>query len=174
MARRGARNFTRSGGRPNRGWNVTAFAAYTTIPAASKVLLGSFALTNVGVDQTILRVIGLLSVASDQVSNNEQQIGAVGLILVTDIALAAGIASIPGAFSEGEDDGWFAHFMFNQSSVAAGAAPASREYVVESKAKRIWSGTGIVLAIVGENAHATHGLDLIWNFRMLTQVRGTR
>ena len=105
-------NFRRSGPRPNRGWSYTLETAFTTVPANSKVLLASFTLSNPGIDITLLRCIGGLAVSSDQSVNVEEQVGAFGLILVTDQALAIGITAIPGPFTNGDDDGWFCHQSF--------------------------------------------------------------
>ena len=81
--------------------------AFTTVPAASKVLISTFVLADALVDLTILRTVGRFSVGSDQSAGLEPQIGAWGLILVTDRAVAAGVASIPGPFTDAPDDGWF-------------------------------------------------------------------
>ena len=164
--------FVRSSTRPNRGWSYVQTATSTTVPAASKVLLGSF--TNAtGVDLTILRVIGGLSVASDQTAAIEEQLGAFGMIVVTDIALAAGIASIPGPVTDGGDDGWFVHRDFQMTSQLVNTSPMSEYFAVESKGKRV-VGSGVIIAIVAENAHASQGLALNFAIRMLSQVRGTR
>ena len=173
MARRRF-NPTRSGSRPNRGWSNTTFAVAVTIPAASKVLLGSFTLVTTGIDITILRSVGGVSVASDQTAAIESQIGAVGAIMVTDTALAAGIASIPGPVTQGDDDGWFLHQSFAQQSQNVNTMTVSNWYAMNSKGKRIWPGTGMAMALVGENIHATNGLTVLLVLRILSQVRGTR
>ena len=165
----------RTGARPNRGWSTTAFQAYTVIPAASKVLLGSFTLTNPGIDIICLRAIGGVSVASDQAGADEAQVGAVGLIIVTDIALAAGIASIPGPFTDGADDGWFVHQHYSRrGSVPVTGEQTAQWFPIDSKGKRIQSGTGEVIAIVGENGSAAQGQQVLFQLRLLAQVRGTR
>ena len=176
MARRGGRTFARSSGsRPNRGWSYTQEAAFTNVPANSKVLLASFALSNPGIDVIILRCIGGISVASDQAAAAEVQIGAFGMILVTDQALAAGIASIPGPFTNGDDDGWFCHQSFaQQGDLVSGQGIVSGWYPIDTKGKRIVHGEGVSIALVAENAHATYGLVLYEAIRFLAQVRGTR
>ncbi len=173
MARRSFQR-QRSVARPNRAWSGTTEAAFTTVPAASKVLLSTFTPAAAAIDLTILRVVGGVSVASDQAAANEEQIGAVGLIIVTDQAATAGIASIPGPFTDIGDD-WFMYQTFAQR----GAVPATSYsgavwYPIDSKAKRILNGTGSQIAVVAENGQATHGLQLCWQIRILDQVRGTR
>ena len=49
----------------------------------------------------------MIMVGSDQVAVVEQQIGALGFIVVSDLAIAAGAASIPSPGFNGSDDGWF-------------------------------------------------------------------
>ena len=164
----------RTGSRPNRGWAYSLNASFTTVPAASKVLLGSFVIGGL-IDVTVLRAIGGVAVASDQAAAVEEQIGAVGMIIVTDIAVAAGIASIPGPFTDGADDGWFTHQSFAQTSVGSTGGPIQTVwYPMDTKGKRVWDSKGKTVAIVAENAHASHGLILYYAIRLLSQVRGTR
>ena len=171
MARR--QFLRRSGARPNRAWaSTTAHTTFTTVPAASKVLISTFALLTEGIDLTILRTVGRFNVTSDQSAGVEVQIGAWGLIIVTDLAAAAGIASIPGAFTDADDDGWYTHQMFSRQGVINVTSSAGDSWEFDSKAKRILN-TGHVVAVVAENAGA-QGLQINIQFRMLTQIRGTR
>ena len=172
MARR---DFRRSSGpRPNRAWGgTTTHLARVTVPAASKVLISSFAVIPGGVDITVLRTVGRFSVGSDQSAALEQQIGAWGCIIVTDRAAAAGVASIPGPFTDMADDGWFVHQMFAQETERTNTAPVMLIYEFDSKAKRILS-TGQEIAVVAENPHVSTGLLITIEFRILTQLRGTR
>ena len=175
MARRQSR-FPRSQSRPNRGWSGLIEATDTAIPAGSKVLLGSFTPTAPGIDLTILRTVGHVSVASDTVAN-ELQLGAFGIIKVTDVALAAGIASIPGPVTNVEDD-WFIFQAFGFETALHSNVGVNPDWAhmleFDSKAKRILPGDGMALAIVAENAHATHGFDVSVGLRILAQVRGTQ
>ena len=124
---------------PNRTW-----AGFTTqainVPAATKVLLGTFTLSNPGIDETILRVAGYLSVISDQLVATEQQIGSLGFVVVNDLAVAAGAASIPGPSSQIDDDGWFVFVPFTNNFQLASAASfnaiGSLNLEFGSKAKR--------------------------------------
>ena len=168
-------SFRRSSGpRPNRSWAYTQETTYTTIPASTKVLLASFVPTAAGVDSTFLRAVGLLSIGSDQSATQEDQIGAFGIIIVTDKAIAAGVASIPGPFTDGDDDGWFVHQSFFQRTQLVATMNPTVQYVIDSKAKRILEGKGMALALVGENGGASHGVLMGVQLRLLDQVRGTR
>jgi len=164
---------SRSGSRPNRSWDATQTAAFVNIPAASKVLLAAFTIS-IDLDITLLRSVGILSVISDQTAAAEQQIGAFGMCLATDVAITAGVASIPGPITEANEDVWFTYVPFAQRNhvLTAVGTIKSELYAFDSKAKRVInSGTGIALVI--ENAHATHAFDVAVVMRLLTQIRGT-
>ncbi len=124
----------------------------------------------------MLRVVGLISVASNQIAATQSQIGAMGMIVVTDIALAAGAASIPGPVTDAADDGWFVFVPISQefgfSTAASWQANFAIQYHFDSKAKRVVSD-GQSIAVMAENAHATHGFNIVTAFRMLSMVRGT-
>ena len=125
---------------PNRTWAGFSSAAFANVPAATKVLIGGFTLSNPGIDETVLRVAGMLSVTSDQIAASEAQIGAFGMIVVNDLAVAAGAASIPGPITDRSDDGWFVYVPFvNQFTLASAAsfdAVGSLNLEIASKAKR--------------------------------------
>ncbi len=168
--------FRSSGRRPNRAWSSSVIAAPTNIPAATKVLVASLVLSNVNIDETLLRVVGMIGVASDQNAASEQQIGAFGMIVVTDIAIAAGVASVPGPMSNGADD-WLMYQGFAQERAFGSSigfdSEARTQYAINSKAKRVVT-EGRAIALVCENLHATHGFNVVWNLRVLSMVRGTR
>jgi len=104
-ARTARRTFTRS--RPSlTNWGRIFFAE-TVVADGTKVLLGSFALSNPGINETIRRTRGRILVMSDQASIAESVQFAFGMMVVSDLALAAGAASIPGPITDRQDDGWF-------------------------------------------------------------------
>ncbi len=162
----------RTGSRPNRTWAATSVAA-TQVPPASKVLLGAFGPTTQGIDETILRSVGMLSVVSDQAGVHEEQRGALGICLATDTAITAGVASLPGPITEGSDDGWMLYVPIAQSGAIATDGMASYSYPFDSRAKRILQ-PGYSFAIVVENDHASHAFKVQLVIRILGQVRGTR
>ena len=171
------RQFRRSStSRPNRSWAGQIDAAYVAVPAASKVLLGTFTLSNPGIDETILRVVGQISVRSDQSAASEEQHGAFGMIPVTTRAIAIGLSAILGPVTNVSDDGWFVFMPVAQDFLflsAIGVTDDTKRYMIDSKAKRVISD-GMGIAVMFENSHATHGLDVAVGIRMLSQVRGTR
>ncbi len=179
MPGRTSRNFGRGrqGSRPNRSWSGLVSASATSVPPASKVLVGTFALSVPSIDETILRTRGVLGVRSDQVAAEESQFGAFGLMVVTDVAAAAGIASIPGPGTDVSDDGWFVWLPIMQTlkfGTAVGFDTlAMTQIMIDSSAKRIIQ-EGQLVAIVAENVHANQAFEIAVGFRILSQVRGTR
>jgi len=145
----------------------------TTVGVSSKVLLGTFTLSNLNIDETVLRTVGSLSVTSDQASVTEPQIGALGMILVNDLALAAGAASIPGPITDRSDDGWFVYILIVSNMLVNTAvgfdALAGARYDFDSKAKRrVEEGFGIAIMI--ENASAASAFLAALVFRSLSQI----
>ncbi len=167
----------RSGGRaPNRSWSSFVINAPVNVPAASKVLLATGILSNINIDETVLRTVGEIVTASDQFAVTEEQIGAFGMIVVNDVAAGVGVGSVPGPMTNGADD-WFVYqpliqFLAVPTSVGV-EAQFGTVHQVNSKAKRIVS-EGRLIAFVVENLHATDAFNIIWNLRVLTMVRGTR
>ena len=166
----------RSRSTPNRTWAGINAAVFTNVPAATKVLLGSFTLNNNGIDETVLWTVGSIAIKSDQAAASEDQIGAFGLYVVSNRALAIGLSAIPGPVTNASEDGWFVWQGFAQSfEFASGVgveAQMMTQYPFDSKAKRV-VGTGMGIAIMVENAHATHGFDIGVPLRLLSMVRGT-
>ena len=173
MARAG-RRFARGGSRPNRGWSGQITTGFAAVATGTKVLISGLTPANDGIDLTILRTVGVLSISSDQSGSAEQQIGAFGIMLVRDQAFAAGAASIPSPVTNLSDDDWFVYQPFCQQSEVAITSPSSVQYHFDSKAKRIVPGTGVTIAMMIANASSIHVLEFALAFRMLVQVRGTR
>ena len=160
MARTPARRF--AGSRAHRqptSWGRLVPTAFTVVPAASKVLLATFVLSNPGIGETVRRTRGIVSVRSDQTSLPEIQLGAVGFVIVSDLAIAAGAASIPGLVSDASDDGWFVWQPFGQSLSAAASFTTNWQWLFDSKAMRRIE-EGFTIAVMAENAHATNGLSV--------------
>ena len=174
MARRRFNTVRRS--QPNRGWSGTIATVEVAIPANSAVLLGSFAAPDNTVELTILRSVGFFSIGSDQSSATETQVGAIGMGIVTDNALAVGITAIPDPVTERDADIWFFYRSFGQRFLFKDATGTQHNdlqtYEFDSKAKRILRDDESI-AIVIANAHGTHGLAVLFGIRILTMVRGT-
>jgi len=121
-------------------------------------------------EETVVRIRGHMTVVSDQTVALEDQVGALGMIRVTDRAIAAGIASIPGPVTDGDDDGWFLWLPIAQVgglTLDAGGVPP---YLIDSKAQRIVR-EGQQLAVVVENASPTAGFSMLLSMRALSRFR---
>jgi len=93
-------------------------------------------------------------VISDQASVAEQQNGAFGMVVVTDLAAAAGAASIPGPVTDANDDGWFVWVPTLQiTGGTIGGAPSvgvpQWPHLFDSKAMRRVE-EGFVIAVMFE------------------------
>ncbi len=175
MARRRFSTFQRRSS-PNRAWTGAEDIANSVAGAGTKVLLGSFILSNSNIDETILRTVGLIFVHSDQVVATEGQSGAFGMIVVNSRALTAGAASIPGPIADIADDGWFVHVPFaNEFTFVTGAgvdAQGATAQMWDFKSKRIVEdGFGIALMVESTPGSAGFVFDVI--VRMLSMVKGT-
>ena len=162
--------------RPNRSWAALTDVGNTVAAGSTKVLLGSLSLSNPNIDETILRTVGVLSIITDQAVADEAQQGAFGMILVTDRAIAAGAASIPGPVSDSGDDGWFVHVPFLEHFTLATAVGfqhnAARNYKFDMKGRRR-AQEGQAIALMVETTAASDGILLSVLGRMLSQVFGT-
>ena len=159
MARRVVRASTgfRRARRPGGTWSRDIDAS-TTIPVSSKVLLASFVLSNPGIGETVRRTVGGIWVVTDQTAASEIQEGAFGMIVVSDLALAAGAASIPGPVTDASDDGWFVWQGFAQSvsfASATGVHQLGRWYPFDSRAMRR-NEEGFGIAVMAENFRSDH------------------
>ncbi len=164
------RTFSRA---PRRATNWGRFVdvAQVTIAVSTKVLVATFTLNTAGIGETIIRTLGGIAVSTDNTSGNEDQLGAMGMIVVNDLAIAAGVASIPGPVTDSSDDGWFVWTPFCQRHLigATVTSMVSQWYAFESKAaRRVEEGFGI--AIVVENASAANAFTVAMAKSILSKV----
>ncbi len=113
---RGTRSFSRRPGKPGT-WS--RLSDTETLTAGAKTLAATATLST-SFNETVRRVIVDLSHSSDQVSATENYQGAMGLCVVSDAAVTAGAASIPGPLTDLDDDLWLMWFGF-QGGVTVGA-----------------------------------------------------
>ena len=99
-------------------WGFLQPGGQVAVPANSGAILGSFVLNVSAIEETVLRVRGRLWVVSDQSAAVEDQLGAFGMMVVTEQAFASGAAAIPFPSTNGGNDGWFVHF-----TIAAVSSP---------------------------------------------------
>ncbi len=168
-----------SGGRgrkaTNYGWALIN-DTQNAVAASSSVLLGSLTLNNQGIDETLLRVVGMISVASDQEAATEQQEGAFGMMVVKDNAIVAGVSAIPTPLSEGGDDQWIVWVPFlNEFAFITGSGfdpNGAQVRYFDFKSKRIVH-TGESIALVVASSGNSEGFRFSVLARVLSMVRGT-
>ncbi len=174
MARRAVTRSRVTPRKLNTNWGRTVPTTHTTIAFGAKALIASVALSNVGINEVVRRTRGVLGVYSDQSAAMEEQIGALGFIVVTDLAAAAGAASIPGPVTDANDDGWFVWMPFTQQcAVTVGGSAVNSNppgnWHFDSKAMRRVE-EGFVVAIMVENGGGANGMDVT----LLTSLLASR
>ncbi len=111
----------------------------------------------------------MIHVSSDQGAVFESQMGAVGFVIISDVALAAGVTSIPGPFSELNDDGWFVWVPFLLEGTIGLSGQVGQTFEFDSKAmRRIEEGFSI--AVVLENSATSFGLKMTIAFSQLSSL----
>ena len=157
---------------PNYEWAVLASPVLVAVPAASKVLLGSFINTS-GNDLVIERVRGEFTVNSDQTAASEEVMGALGFMIVSEDAFAVGITAISSPVSDPTNSWfvWHPFTLFSETSTGQQVNnPAGRPIVVDSKSKRVFEGNTRVV-VVAENFATVGGLEMIFVLRVLAKLR---
>ncbi len=141
-----------------RGTNWSRFITFAPVFVGfgQKVFVTFFQLSNPGITETVVRTLGQFFVTSDQAIAVEEQIGAWGMVRITDAALAIGVTAMPGPVTDLDDEGWMVWQGFSQNGQLTTGGPSGFMYSFESKAaRRIEEGHS--MAIVVENAHASEG-----------------
>ncbi len=122
---------------------------------------------------TIVRVRGMMHMSSDQEVSDELQQIALGLAVVSDQALAAGVASVPTPFADLASDLWFSHNMLMTEFLLGTAVGFSGDFGVTgefgSKAMRKVA-VGEDLAIVAETSSLSSGTLFQKAGRMLVKL----
>ena len=123
-------------------------------------------------DTTIVRTRGLLSAhAGGSIITDLGMDGAWGIGIVSAQAFAAGAASIPGAYTNADWDGWFAHGFWSFFQNAAGTpnnlVMSSVQMEWDSKAMRKVKDTDVVV-VMAESQSAAVQVSL--QFRMLIKL----
>ena len=127
--------------------------------------MATLALSNPGIGETVRRARGSISVSA--IAGGDIEV-AMGMVVVSDLALAAGSASIPGPITDGSDDGWFVWTPVVSDSPLSTAAEG---HVVEfdSKAmRRIEEGFGV--AVMVENQSSVVSVNVHLAFSVLASL----
>ncbi len=162
-----------AGSRKRRGatWTAVTSVNFTSVPAASKVLLGSLTAAQLLdiAPATLVRIRGRIMWNSDQTAADELQLGAVGFGIVQDVARAAGAASIPGPTTDPAANVWVSYQGLaarGRVGIVAGGEAGFLNFEFDSKAMRKLTDDE-ALVIMVENSHATHGAEITMFARML-------
>ncbi len=166
----------RSFGRSSPGrlteWLSSADATDVIPLAANSIVLDS-SLTTAELAKrpfTITRLVGSIWVQSDQNVAPEVPFGAIGLIVVMETAVTAGVASLPLPFTQAENDGWFAHqFFAAEGSASTNVGRPLERFSYDFRSQRKVE-EGMNIAVVVQNGSATDGLNYISQFRMLIKL----
>ncbi len=148
------RRFGRATSRPG-GWSRIQ-TAITTIPAASAVLLGSFAQSEAAAAATIRRTIIEGFWFSDQVAGIEVPFGAFGVCIASAQAVAAGAASLPDPVTEINADVWrvFQPLLVSQG-VGSDPGKPVHHFTIDSRVNyKLQPGNNAVLMIANGSAGA--------------------
>ena len=109
----------------------------TTLAAGAAILDQSISLVE---PVTVMRIRGIVWVASDQSAANETQLGAVGAAVVTSQALAIGVTAVPTPITDKDSDAFMLHQYFGNRFVFGDATGfvtrAFERYEFDSKAMR--------------------------------------
>ncbi len=109
----------RSGPKRRTQWIGPAIQSYVSVATGGATLVASFPITE---QLTIVRVRGQMSIRPASVSADVDISGAMGIGIVSDEALAAGVVSIPEPFTDADWSGWLMwraftyHFEFGDGT----------------------------------------------------------
>jgi len=151
--RRGAR---RGGQRAPTAWAGLTLGL-TSIPATSKLLLGTFSPVASFAHETIVRVVGMVSYQSSTGAH-----GAIGIMVASDAAVAAGVASLPSPLAEIQDDVWTTIIP-----LIAVSGDGVQEHFDSRGMRKVEEGQQAV--VVAENG-GPNPLSLILYLRLLSKV----
>ena len=150
-------------------WSRITSAATVAVAPATKVLLATFTLTG-DFGGTVRRTRGRFWVQSDQAAAFENQFGAFGAVVVSDLAIIAGVASIPSPVFDGDDDGWFLLEHIVQGGAQSSTGTAGSWYQFDSKAMRkLEQGFGV--AVVVENSSVLFSMQVAIGISLLVSQR---
>ena len=169
--RRFAPRFRRSPS--NFNWDATIPVAGVTVASATKVILAQFVVAT-GVDEVIERIVGNLTVAPASSAASQTVIGAVGAIVVSADAAAAGVASIPGPVSDAASQ-WMFYQMFQVEFVlhtAVGAEILGVTQSFDNRSRRVLRDNEVLIFVGEQPATGDSGVVLL-QARVLGRIRGT-
>ena len=170
-----ARSFARRDGRTARRqmiWLAGTYLEDTLASAGANTLVASLNAAALLLRPfTVVRTRGIVGIRSDQGAVSEVQQAAIGLIVVKDVAVVAGISSLPTPVTDDSSDWFTLQSMFNAIDVTSdiGRLLTYQQYEIDSKAMRKVD-QGDDLAIVAENTGNSAGTIVSSYFRILIKL----
>jgi len=119
---------------------------------------------------TVVRTLFTYHVLSDQVASGEFQIGAIGMAVVSDQAVAIGVTAVPTPITDMASDLWFAYSQFNQNGSGLNAGQVGYGYELHSKAMRKVDVGEDIIVVVESSGSASAGYSLITGGRLLVKT----
>ena len=169
MARRFRSSFKGSSKRVTEWAGQTPRTTLVAVAGSSAVLLTVFLPGDNGV--TVVRTRGVFGWKTDQIAANEDQMGAVGIGLVSAQAVSVGITALPHPSTDSGWDGWLWHSYFVSSFsfiTGVGFEPNMLHLLeIDSKAMRKVSNEMRLVTVV-ENDN-TDGISVYSASRILTK-----
>ena len=168
MARRPGR-FVR-GPRSATDWSASV-AATAFVPLAASTIVLDQVFTPIAGGETVLRTRGRFTYGSDQANVNEQQLGAVGIGVVSEQAATVGVTACPHPDTDAAWGGWLWHSYYGSQTriaTAVGWNELSGGFIIDSKAMRK-VGENERLIIVVENS-SPFGMIYSVSIRILSKV----
>ena len=137
-------------------WVGYADQGFLAVGAGLKVAMSNFTLATLD-SLTVVRNRGILAVNSTAVAIDQNVVGAYGIGIVTQQAFAAGVASIPGPWTDSDWDGWMVLIPFSfryDITTDVGRLITTREITIDSKAMRKMEANETLVAMVESQAVA--------------------
>ncbi len=170
IVRRSSGNFRRSPGRLTEWFGRPFSDDATTLPLASFVVDSSLDASGLAKRPfTVTRMVGSITIYSDQAGAVEHPLGAVGALVASDKAVTTGATAIPDPVTNVGSDLWFMYMAFAGPQSTAIDGPGPLVWSFDSRAQRKVQ-EGDDLAIVVANANAVDGLRYTLNYRILVKL----
>ncbi len=123
---------------------------------------------------TIVRTRFLVGIISDQTAASENQVGALGMAVVSDQAVAVGVTAVPTPIIDMASDLWFVHqLMYNTFVFASGIGfqdGGLKVTEIDSKAMRKVDIGQDMVVVGGLSGAASAGFTMFVGGRMLVKV----
>ena len=118
---------------------------------------------------TIVRTRFIAMIRSDQTSVGEDQLGAMGIAVVSDQAVDIGITAVPTPLTDMGSSLWFTHEMLMNNGSKSADGGGGGVFQVDSQAMRKVE-VGQDLVVVGEQSTVGQGFGLFLGGRILVKT----